>query len=884
MNSMLAQFLAEAHEYIQQIGDRLMQLESQPANEELLTELFRFVHTLKGNSGLFAFKQMTDVLHAAEDLLCLVRGGAVPFSRSLADPLLECMDLMTLLCGDIAKAESISAARTPACTKMTATLRALMPASPASAGGAVTPCSATLPAHGSDELAPLEQVPEAVRMEAYRRAQHAEHLSWITYTPISDCFFQGGDPLKDALQTPGVLWGRAIPTAKLPTLAEHDTYRCLLAFQMMTTATREDLEEHFAYVMEHVIIVPITPLRLVIPAGVQRPEWSAKPIAPKFHQKRLSETQVELRRWVAQYPDRQQADPWTASAFHWLDLLLECNPEDGDILNRMVDAIDRRCQPNWDVTREPDHRTDADASGRKWSKEEIGAFQELWSAQHDVLRLDGQGRGWEGRVAAAACVLRNLALAVGDKAAAEDLDAALTAALGSRATGPLLQWIARHNSVASQPAKQQTSHRESSGVPEAAPPDPTPSSTADESVRFGRRAEDSATTSQFLKVDQAKIDRLMNLIGELIVAKNGLPYLVQRAESNASPREIARGIKAQHSVIHRIADEMQDSILQVRMVAMSFVFQRFHRLVRDISRKLGKEVRLLLEGEQTEADKHIIESLVDPLVHIVRNSLDHGFEMPDVRVARGKPAAGTLTLRALQQGDSVLIEILDDGNGIDPATIKQKALDKGLISADQMNQMSDREAVNLIFAPGFSTAEVISDLSGRGVGMDVVRSTVEALNGSVSVESTPGAGTAIRIALPLSVAVTQIMMIESDGQLFGVPLDHVVETVRIPRRSIRRIKQASTAVLRNRIVPLKALNAALGLDAAPVANPDDESSVLLVQAGGEILGLLVDGFRETMGIIQKPLSGILSGLACFTGSTLLGDGSVLLILNVKELL
>jgi two-component system chemotaxis sensor kinase CheA len=161
---------------------------------------------------------------------------------------------------------------------------------------------------------------------------------------------------------------------------------------------------------------------------------------------------------------------------------------------------------------------------------------------------------------------------------------------------------------------------------------------------------------------------------------------------------------------------------------------------------------------------------------------------------------------------------------------------------------------------------------------------VEALNGSVSVESTPGAGTAIRIALPLSVAVTQIMMIESDGQLFGVPLDHVVETVRIPRRSIRRIKQASTAVLRNRIVPLKALNAALGLDADPVANQDDESSVLLVQAGGEILGLLVDGFRETMGIIQKPLSGILSGLACFTGSTLLGDGSVLLILNVKELL
>ena len=314
-----------------------------------------------------------------------------------------------------------------------------------------------------------------------------------------------------------------------------------------------------------------------------------------------------------------------------------------------------------------------------------------------------------------------------------------------------------------------------------------------------------------------------------------------------------------------------------------FIFQRFPRLVRDISRKLGKEVQLVLEGEQTEADKNIIESLADPLIHIVRNSLDHGLEMPEVRLAAGKPATGKLTIRAAQEADRVVIEIVDDGKGIDPAVIKQKAYEKGIIDEAVMERISDQEAINLIFAAGLSTAEVVSDLSGRGVGMDVVRSAVAKINGTVVVHSELGKGTSIRISLPLSMAVTQVMIIESDGQLFGVPMDHVVETVRIPRSSIHTIKQSQTAVLRGRIVPLKSLNTVLGIPAIPRSNSDDELAVLLVQAGNAELGLLVDGFQETMGIIQKPFSGFLSGLSAYSGSALMGDGSVLMILNIREM-
>ena len=800
MNPMLALFLAEAQEYIQKIGSRLMQLETQPTDEELLGELFRFVHTLKGNSGLFAFTQMTSVLHAGEDLLALVRSGEIPFTQSLADALLECTDLLTVLCEDIGKTEAIAPERTPACSAMTARLRALMPNATEDGRAAAGLADAAALRPQGKELPPMEEVPEAIQRDALRRVGEGEELFWVTYTPPPDCFFQGDDPFKEALQAPGALWGRALPTEELPPLAELDTYRCLLKFQLLSAATRAELEEHFSYVLEQVAIVPLDATLLASSLEEQGRE------APRL-----------------------QSAQAVATA------------------------------------------------------DEIEVFEQLWAAQEQILRLEDVPAGWHGRVQAAVFVLANLARAAGDKEAVDSMGALLEVALSSHSTAALLGWMETHAGIPAEFGRPTLDAGESVDVVLQKSTSESAHPAAEEPVRFGRRAEDAQGASHFLKVDQAKVDRLMNLIGELIIAKNALPYLAQRAESNVNAREIARGIKAQHAILDRIADEMEDSIMQIRMVAVSVVFQRFPRLVRDISRKLGKEVHLVLEGEQTEADKNIIESLADPLIHIIRNSLDHGIELPEVRRAAGKPPAGTLTIRALQQGDRVVIEIVDDGKGIDPATVKRKAHERGLISAERMATMKDQEAVELIFAAGFSTAEVVSDLSGRGVGMDVVRSAVNAVDGEVSIESTPGVGTALRISLPLSMAVSQIMIVESDGQLFGVPMDNVLETVRIPRSSIRTIKQAATAILRGRIVPLKPLNRALGIDAGPAVNHNDELAVLLVQAGGEILGLLVDGFRETMGIVQKPLTGILSGLASFTGSTLLGDGSVLLILNVREL-
>uniref|UniRef100_UPI001834D588 chemotaxis protein CheA n=1 Tax=Methylibium sp. TaxID=2067992 RepID=UPI001834D588 len=393
-----------------------------------------------------------------------------------------------------------------------------------------------------------------------------------------------------------------------------------------------------------------------------------------------------------------------------------------------------------------------------------------------------------------------------------------------------------------------------------------------------------AQPHKVLKVSQEKIDRLMELIGEMVVAKNSLPYLAQRAEVHFQQRELAREIKAQYAVINRIAEDMQHAVMQVRMLPVGAVFQRFGRLVRDLSRKLGKEVNLVIEGEDTEADKNVIEPLSDPLIHILRNSLDHGIEMPEVRRAAGKPAAGTIRIQARQESDRVVIEISDDGAGVDPARVRAKAVERGLVAADRAALLSDDEAVQLVFLPGFSTADTISDLSGRGVGMDVVRTAIERINGGVELSSIFGKGTTLRLSLPLSMAVTNVMVIESAGRRLGVPMDLIVETVRVHADDIHHFKQARTTVLRGRIVPLRALNELLALDAEPLANEQGELAVLVVRIGNQNVGLLVDRFQGASDIILKPLEGVLAGLTGFAGTALMGDGGVLMVLNPKELL
>ncbi|AEV88009.1 histidine kinase [Actinoplanes sp. SE50] len=412
----------------------------------------------------------------------------------------------------------------------------------------------------------------------------------------------------------------------------------------------------------------------------------------------------------------------------------------------------------------------------------------------------------------------------------------------------------------------------------AAPPAPVPAAEP------AGRADDPGgqVGTRVLKVDQEKVDRLMELVGELNVAKNGLTFLAAAAEEEFGSRALSRRIKDQYAGLHRIAEELQAAVMDVRMLPLSVAFGRFPRLVRDLSRRLGKTIELVTEGDETMADKDVIEALGDPLVHLVRNSLDHGIETTEERIAAGKPGTARLTLAAVADGDAVLVEVSDDGRGVNPARVKQKAYEKGLISEEELESLSDSEAVDLVFRPGFSTADQISDLSGRGVGMDAVRASVEKLGGSVTMRSELGTGTTTRLRLPLSMAVTQVMVVSVAGQRFGVPVDLVVETVRVPAAEMGRVLHQDVVVMRGEVVPVIDLARALQMPWA--ADPDRDRAVLIVSVNGQRVGLLVEQFHREVDVILKPMEGLLAYADEFSGTALLGDGLVLLVLNLKEVL
>ncbi|TWA79495.1 two-component system chemotaxis sensor kinase CheA [Azospirillum brasilense] len=385
-----------------------------------------------------------------------------------------------------------------------------------------------------------------------------------------------------------------------------------------------------------------------------------------------------------------------------------------------------------------------------------------------------------------------------------------------------------------------------------------------------------------LRVDAERMDRLMALVAELVVAKGSLPYLAREAQEGRSADALAQGIKEAHGRIDSIVGDLQDAVLRLRLLPLSRVFDPLPRLVRDTARRLGKPVELHLSGGETEADKDILDILGEPLLHLVRNALDHGVEPPERRRAAGKPEVAAIRVQAFQDSGGVVVEVSDDGAGIDAEAVRRKAVAAGALTAEQAAALTESEALRLIFLPGLSTSATVSDLSGRGVGMDAVRGAVEQAGGRVEVASTPGVGTRFRLVLPLTMMVTRLVTVETAGALYGFPVTLVTGMQRVPHGAIRRMKHAESVVVQDAVVPLLRLRRLLNL-------PEDErerrgEAVLLVDLGGQPVALVVDAFRERAEVVLKPMTGLLARLRGYAGTAVLGDGRLLLALNLRELL
>ncbi len=391
------------------------------------------------------------------------------------------------------------------------------------------------------------------------------------------------------------------------------------------------------------------------------------------------------------------------------------------------------------------------------------------------------------------------------------------------------------------------------------------------------------SAQRVLRVSEAKIEALVNLAGELVIAKNALAHSAKRVEGELAERGVIDSVRRDYQAIDRLVLELHGMILQLRMVPTGQVFQSFPRLVRDLSRQLGKKVEVVTRGEGTEADKTIVDRLFEPLVHLVRNAVDHGIEDPGERLAAGKSETAMVSIEASRIGDRFLVRVIDDGRGIDPAVVRRKASEKRMMPPEELTALADEQVVELIFAPGFSTTSEVSDISGRGIGMDVVRSVVEQIGGRVSLQSRAGIGTTVQIDLPTTIAMSRIMVVETGGQLFGISMDAVSETVRVTPERISQIKNNSGFLFRDRVVPIVALAELIKL---PAQTKESTAAKLLVvmETAGKMAALEIDAIHDRLDVVLKPMQGLLAGARGYAGTTLLGSGQVLLVLDIKELL
>jgi two-component system chemotaxis sensor kinase CheA len=404
---------------------------------------------------------------------------------------------------------------------------------------------------------------------------------------------------------------------------------------------------------------------------------------------------------------------------------------------------------------------------------------------------------------------------------------------------------------------------------------------SDETAQVPKKSKE---TAQNLRVDIERIDKVMDLAGEVVLVRNRLLNISNYFDQRYSHDPQTETLMETVSFLDRVTSDLQLAVMKMRMQPIKKVFSKFPRLVRDISASLNKEVELIIYGESTEVDKSVIEHIGDPMTHILRNSIDHGLEPADERIAKGKPAKGKVIINTFQKGNQIVIEITDDGKGMDIEKIKKKAVEKGLITEEEAGKMSDEAAVDLIFMPGFSTKEVATELSGRGVGMDVVKNNISLLNGYVEVTTEKDKGTTFRICIPLTLAIIQALMVEVSGSKYAIPLSPIEETLKVSKDEINNVTGQNVIVIRDKICPLFELNSLLGnISGNNNGHESNHKYLVVIGIGDKRFCVAVDKLLGQEEVVIKTIDGIDTTSSYVLGATITGDGKVVFILDVAAI-
>ena len=863
MSELLDVFIGESRENLESASQELLEIQSSGPASERVDKIFRDLHTIKGSSDLFDIKPLTRLAHAAEDLLDSVRSNEVTYSDDIGDLLLEALDQISIWFDELEVGSQNVEQWKPISTHLSAQLRHFIDPT---ASSEVDESSATV--NNESPIADLQTLSEEhialianlggnADLDLLCKATGSD-CYFIHYTPDEGCFFRGEDPINVTVALPGI---KAF-NIEMPELGEDaDIYNCFTSIKALGVACEGEIKQHMAYYEGQYSCVSFSTQALKA-ACTSKIQKCVETIDDETLNSALNDTDIDQVHASAglllaslNFDDSEDGSANRAV------LSLLSSIDDLSFLNNEIredGCSGKETSTNASPEVSNSSASEAGDSKRDTSKPKTLALHERAMLTQQLTLLNSDNYKSEFMFPSIAGLVGNI---LGAEFENED---ALAVAISNALAEETIQAQANDATAeAIQPANTQPANVLETTEDTAAP------------VKAERQAV------KMLKVDQSKIDYLMDIVGELTVAKNSLPYLAKQAEEEGGSRKLSKQIKAHFSIVNRLTESLQSAVLQIRMVPVSHVFQRYPRLVRDLARKLDKKIELCMQGEDTEFDKNLIESLSEPLIHLLRNSIDHGIESPAERIAAGKPEVGRIDLIATPLDDSVIIEIRDDGKGIDPQKIKLLAFQKGVISETQLENLDDNEALQLIFAAGFSTSEQVSDLSGRGVGMDAVKTMVSQAGGTIEMQSEVGVGSTFKLLLPQTMSVNRVMMFEVNDQMFGVGMDAVVETVKVPTADIQRIRNEHVLVIREKLIPLCDLREALGFEAA---EEREEHSILVVSTPQGEFGLIIDKFHEGIDVIQKPLEGVLAGYAHFSGTALLGDGRVLLIINVQEVL
>jgi two-component system chemotaxis sensor kinase CheA len=894
---MRAVFQTEAVDLLNELDNSLLQLEAEPASGELINRVFRAIHTLKGSGATAGFERLSHFAHRVEEVFNAARDGDVQITPELVDLALRACDLLRAFLEDADATPALQSAIEQQIVGGLGTF--VRPESPA---------------------APSVPAVESAATEA-----SVQRLYHIRFTPGLRMLFSGNDPV--ALLAELCSLGSAHVTAhtdSLPELAELNPEQCYIwwEIELVSEVSEQSIRDVFVFAADECGLEIRqgdaansggTPVRIssrdlelfyweaeehlqVIEEYLLQSEKSAAApsdlaelfrrlhslkgasalllaesgnLAPRHPLRFLHQVAHAAEALVEQQrdgtgPDAPQIGATLLEVCAAMRRLLHCIDE-----NRTAD-IDPQLLQRLGITMiAPQADTARDAK--------LVAFVETagqcLESMHACFVSLQTGDRDSGMVAAYHRALRTLEgasqYAGMDKLRAQlrGHSVAFEAFIDADSTGEQIQSLAQQLDRTEQMiAFLQKS--DGGGEPERGDPGQMPAPEL--------RMRTSDTGAQTIRVDQEKLDRLIRNVSELLVARGALNLLARKLDREDGLRELSIEAKETSTSISRVSEELQDAVMSLRMLPVRTIFQRFPRLVRDLGRSLGKEIEIVLQGEDTELDKAVIQEIGDPLVHLVRNAADHGIESPEAREAKGKGRSGQITLRAYNEGSQVVIEVEDDGKGLHTDVLKAKAVQRGILSETEAQSMSDEAAYQLILSPGFSTAEAVTDVSGRGVGMDVVSSNVQKLKGTIAIESRRGLGTKFVIKLPTSLMISKGILTECGNSEFIFPLDSVSITRKIAASEIHYYRDRAMINTSEGACPVISLRAQLGLGEEL---KDEEKCMVLINASGRRYGLLVDRLVGEEQVVVKPLSGGLEKSSDFLGATIMGDGRVVLVLN-----